>query len=626
MIPKRMEAFLRQKLPERTWKNRLECQDGRCYMEFRATDVDRLARLGIEVDPLGPQLVVCMWDEASPLEVGGYLVVDNLAMGQPAMGGIRMLADITPAEVHSLARGMTLKNAAANLPFGGGKVGILAERSLKPEEHQEVVRRFARLLARYKGLFLPGPDVGTDDKDMKIIAIENGLDTVVSKPAEMGGSQVDQVGAGAGGLVIALQALMEEIPRLKALPQFERLQLPSPQEVTVIIQGFGAMGAHTALMLSKRLPGAKVIGVSDALGYLYDPYGLPVETLFEMWRERGLVTRHFFNEVLISDRWGVSHTKYSSEPNDLLRESAFCLIPASPIANYLGLDESTQPSVTVSKMGQWQLIIEGANTYSPLRARRAARARMEREVYRQRGVLIAPDFLVNSGGVIFAAQEQLIKTPSDLRIPEDVLGDAEAVERWLRAHRRPLSELAEKRRRAGEAYREEVIRRNMHELVDLLVADPDRLPCEAAESLSIRRIARRESDRTAAEVMGPIATVLVHQTLGEAAARLVEANASLLGVVSEQGDLVGVITDWDITRAMSRGTSAQAGLDEVMTRPVIAASPGDTLVQIIERLEHYEISAMPVVQDGKAIGLVSADLLARKSLLRLLQSQALLTE
>ncbi len=142
MIPKRMEAFLRERLPEQTWANRLVREEGRCYMEFTALDVDRLARLGIEVDELGPHSVVCMWDEEAPLEVGGYLVVDNLAMGRPAVGGIRMLPDITPGAVRSLARAMTLKNAASDLPFGGGKVGLLAERSLTPEEHTEVVRRF----------------------------------------------------------------------------------------------------------------------------------------------------------------------------------------------------------------------------------------------------------------------------------------------------------------------------------------------------------------------------------------------------------------------------------------------------------------------------------------------------
>jgi glutamate dehydrogenase (NAD(P)+) len=107
MIPQAMLAFLKERLPERTWRNRLLNEQGRCYMEFNTLDVDRLARLGIQVDDLGPHLVVCMWDESTPLEVGGYLVVDNLAMGKPSMGGIRMLPSVTPAAIHNLARGMT---------------------------------------------------------------------------------------------------------------------------------------------------------------------------------------------------------------------------------------------------------------------------------------------------------------------------------------------------------------------------------------------------------------------------------------------------------------------------------------------------------------------------------------
>ena len=104
MIPKPMEAYLRERLPERTFQNRLVRDGSKCFMEVGPLDVDHLARLGIEVDNLGPRLVVCMWDEDSPLEIGGYLVVDNLAMGRPSMGGIRMLPDVTPAAIHDLAR------------------------------------------------------------------------------------------------------------------------------------------------------------------------------------------------------------------------------------------------------------------------------------------------------------------------------------------------------------------------------------------------------------------------------------------------------------------------------------------------------------------------------------------
>ncbi len=135
------------------------------------------------------------------------------------------------------------------------------------------------------------------------------------------------------------------------------------------------------------------------------------------------------------------------------------------------------------------MIVEGANTYSPIPARRAARMRMERRVYWQAGAVIASDFLVNSGGVIFAAQEHMIETPPHLRLPDEALGDREAIDRWLAEHQADLAELAERRLEAGIKKREEVIRRNMQELVDLLVADPDLLPVEAAEQISINRIA-----------------------------------------------------------------------------------------------------------------------------------------
>jgi len=109
MIPKKMDVYLRENLPEATLKNRLTKDNGKCYLEFTNVDEHLLSRLGIVSDRLGPQLVACMWDESSELEIGGYLVVDNLSMGRASMGGIRMLPDITPADIHNLARGMTLK-------------------------------------------------------------------------------------------------------------------------------------------------------------------------------------------------------------------------------------------------------------------------------------------------------------------------------------------------------------------------------------------------------------------------------------------------------------------------------------------------------------------------------------
>jgi len=618
MIPKQMEQFLKEHLPERTLQNRLVRENGQCYMEFGAMDVERLSRLGIQGDSLGPRLVACVWDEDSPLEVGGYLVVDNLAMGRPAIGGIRLLPDLNPASVFNLARGMTLKNAAANLPYGGGKVGLIAERNLPPEVHTEVIRRFARLLFRYRDLFLPGPDAGTNDADMKTIAIENGLDCAVSKPADMGGNQVDLLGAGGQGLIIALKALIEEMPRLKALPQFADLTIPPPEGITLLCQGFGYMGANAARALAQIIPGARVTGISDTQGYLYDPNGLPIEELYAMFRENRLVTQRYYRERFAH---AAPTTKFSTAPNDLLREDAFCLIPAAHIAQYIDTDPNVHPSMTVDRMGRFAVIVEGANTYSPDPARKAARARMERAVYRQRGTLIATDYLVNSGGVIFAAQEHQIKTPDHLRIPDELLGHRQAVEKWLAEHAEELQALAETRRLAAEKLRQENICRNMHEFIDLLVNDPDLLPGEAAEHLSVQRIAVRDSDRTAAQIMESIITIPAASSVRDAARLLVEAGSPIIAVVGEKNELMGVVTDWDITRAVAQGAAENTPLPKVMTKNVIAATPTDSVLEIVRKLEYFEISAMPVVQDGRVLGMVSTDLLSRRTLLRLLQSR-----
>lgn len=620
MIPKLMEAFLKAQLPEKTWQNRLVREDGMCFMDFGPLDIDRLNRLGIIVDDLGPKVVSCLWDEESPLEIGGYLVVDNLAMGRPSMGGIRMLPDLTPNEIHNLARGMTLKNAAANLPFGGGKVGIIADSKAPNDVHREIIKRFSRLIYRYRDIYLPGPDVGTNDADMKIVAIMNGLDNALSKPAEMGGNRIDQLGAAGGGLAIALEALLTEMPRLQVLPQFSDSSTPRMDQITVIIQGFGAVGANSAKLILKRMPHARIVGISDITGYLFDQHGLPIDILFNNWLSHGSVTKKYFKDNLINLTGKFQPTKYSSFPEDLLRESSFCFLPAAPVANYLDVTEATSPSITTSQMGNWKLILEGANTYSPDPERKLARSRMEREIYRQQGILLVTDYLVNSGGVIFAAQEQLISTPENLRIPEELLGNVASVEKWLADHEEEFASLAERRLVAAEKARDSVIKRNMHELIDQLISDPDILPCEAAESISISRITTREKDRKASDVMESIITIQSTTTLHEAARLLVETSCPILAVINSREQLVGVLSNWDITKAASRGPIEKTTIEQAMTRQVVFAGPDESLLDLVRKLEYYEISAMPIVENKKVMGMVSTDILASRSLYRLLQT------
>ncbi len=612
-----MESFLHEHLPEATLKTRLKKDNGKCYLEFSNIDEHLLSRIGIVVDKLGPHLVACLWDETSELEIGGYLVVDNLSMGSPSMGGIRMLPDIVPSDIHNLARGMTLKNAAANLPYGGGKSGIVAERDLSLEDHDKVIGGFARLIKRYSNIYLPGPDVGTNDADMKTIAIENGIDSVLSKTADMGGNRIDELGAAAGGVVIALQTLLEIMPRLRVLPQFFNLEIPETKDLKILIQGFGAVGAHAARILYERIPDAKVIGVSDLEGYLFNESGLPIRELFKIWEEKRLVTNIFFKEKIFSE--GYKHpTKFSTNRNNLLLENAFCLVPAAPIFNYLGVRASENPSITVDRMGKWVVIIEGANTYSPDPNRKAARTRMEQIVYGEKGVLIANDYLVNSGGVIFAAQEHIIKSPDQLQIPEEMLGDRKAVEKWLKNHSKEFIEFSQQRLKAGEEYREGVIHRNMTELVDLLTTHPDMLPCMAAERISLQRLTARESERTAKDIMISIPTIDVKSTIQEAAALMIQIESGIIAVLSEN-KLVGVVTDWDITAAVA-SNRCDVQLDIIMTKNVVIASPDFSIIDIVRELEQYQISAMPVVEQGKVLGMVNSDLIAQRYILEYLQS------
>jgi glutamate dehydrogenase (NAD(P)+) len=619
MIPQRLEACLQEVIPAALLQKRTRRRDGRCHLVLDYRDEHLLARMGIVCDALGPKLVAFMWDEASPDEIGGYLVVDNLGMGAPSMGGIRMLQEITPADIHNLARGMTLKNAAAHLPFGGGKAGILADPAGPPEQHTRVVRGFARLIRRYRHLYVPGPDVGSNDADMKTIAVENGLEGAVSKPAEMGGNRIDELGAAAGGVVIALQRLIEILPRLAVLPQFSQLKTPAPEEVTVLIQGFGAVGAHAARILRERLPAARVIGVSDSEGYLFSPAGLPVEDLFALWRQYGMATARYFGDHVQSRRARLP-IHYSTDAGNLLRESAFCFVPAAPVFNYLGVLPSEKCSMSVERMGAWSLIVEGANTYSPDPNRKAARTRMEQVVYRQKGVMIATDYLVNSGGVIFAAQEQILPTPPELQIPEGILGNRTEVDSCLRAHGADFARLSEKRLEAGDAYREKVIRRNMTELVDLLASNADLLPCQAAEGISVRRLAEKESERTAKDIMEPIPMVRIDTPLTQVAALIVQERGNIIAVLGDDERIAGVVTTWDITRAVAEGT-CEGRLEAIMTKRVVSAEPAARIPDILRELEQNRISAMPVVENGRVLGVVSSDLLAQRYLPQLLRTQ-----
>jgi len=234
--------------------------------------------------------------------------------------------------------------------------------------------------------------------------------------------------------------------------------------------------------------------------------------------------------------------------------------------------------------------------------------------------MIANDYLVNSGGVIFAAQEHIIPTPLHLQIPAAMLGNRPAVDTWLSENKAEFKALSEKRLAGGNAHRETAIRRNMTELVDLLAADTDMLPSQAAEHIALGRLAAKERERKAQDIMASIPTISSQSRLQAAAALIVNSQSNIIAVLSQDDKLVGVLTAWDITQAVAENVCEQS-VETIMTRKVVAANPASSILDIVTDLEQNQISAMPVVDDGKVLGMVSSDLLAQRYLLRLLRSQ-----
>jgi len=107
----------------------------------------------------------------------------------------------------------------------------------------------------------------------------------------------------------------------------------------------------------------------------------------------------------------------------------------------------------------------------------------------------------------------------------------------------------------------------------------------------------------------------------DAAQIMIDESIDILAVVDDGGTLKGVITDWDVTRASATACAEDLPIVDVMTREIISALTTDSVLDVVRKLELYEISAVPVVKDGKVLGVVTSDLLARRSLYRLLRAQ-----
>jgi len=301
-------------------------------------------------DELGPAKIVHVREPSSGLRA--VVVVDNTACG-PSVGGVRMAADVTTEEVVRLARAMTLKNAGAGLPHGGGKAGIISDPKTAPKER--LMRAFAQTI-RDLHEYIPGPDMGTDEACMAWIHDEIGRS--VGLPRVLGGIPLDEIGATGLGLATAAEVAAEHAG----------LELAG---ASLAVEGFGSVGKHAARRLAEK--GVTLVAVSDSRGGVHDPSGIDVEELIAAKASSGRVTEYARGRK-------ISQQELFAVPCDIL-------IPA---ARPDCIREDNAGSIAA------RMILQGANI--------PATAWAEAMLH-ERGVLCVPDFVANAGGVICAAVE-----------------------------------------------------------------------------------------------------------------------------------------------------------------------------------------------------------------------------
>lgn len=307
-------------------------------------------------DELGPAKIIHVYEPSVNLKA--VLVVDNVAAG-PAIGGVRMALDVTTEECVRLARAMTLKNAAADLPHGGAKVVLCGDPNMPKADKERLIRALACSLREVRE-YIFGPDMGTDEMCMSWINDEIGRAAGLLR--EVGGIPLDEIGATGWGVSHAADVA------LQLCGYFCDFRL---EKARIVVQGFGAVGKHAARFLAARQ--GILVGVADSRGAIYNPDGLDIDELFKL-KEAGQ---------------GVADYPHGQkfERDEVIDFDCDIWIPAARP------DVLTDDNVHRLKA---KLVVQGANiplTYGA-----------EKYLHEQ-GVVCVPDFIANAGGVICAAME-----------------------------------------------------------------------------------------------------------------------------------------------------------------------------------------------------------------------------
>ncbi|MFD1039509.1 Glu/Leu/Phe/Val dehydrogenase [Virgibacillus byunsanensis] len=298
-------------------------------------------------------------DDGSIKIFTGYRAQHNDAVG-PTKGGIRFHPDVTETEVKALSIWMSLKAGIVDLPYGGGKGGIVCDpREMSFRELEGVSRGYVRAISQIVGPTkdIPAPDVFTNSQIMAWMMDEysridefNNPGFITGKPIVLGGSH-GRESATAKGVTICI----EEAAKKKGI---------DVKGARIVVQGFGNAGSFLAKFLHDA--GAIVVGISDAYGALHDPEGLDIDYLLDRRDSFGTVTK-LFNKTISNQ--------------ELLELDCDILVPAA-VENQITEENAHRIKASI--------VVEAANGPTTMEATK---------ILSERGILLVPDVLASAGGV-----------------------------------------------------------------------------------------------------------------------------------------------------------------------------------------------------------------------------------
>lgn len=321
-------------------------------------------------------------DDGSIKVFTGYRSQHNDARG-PHKGGIRYHPDVTLDEVKALSMWMTWKCAIANIPYGGGKGGIICNpKQMSENELERMTRRFAYLIADIIGPYrdIPAPDVYTGGKEMAWImdtysAFKGNYvqpEVITGKPIAIGGSLGRNEATGRGLAYTVREAA-------------KKMEIDMKQ-ATFVVQGFGNAGQFSSKLVEEQ--GAKMIAASDSQGSIIKTDGISVDALMKFKRETGSI-------VGFEDAKSITN-------DELLETECTILIPAA-LENQITKNNADKIKT--------QIIAEAANGPTTPEAD---------EILFKKDILVIPDVLANGGGVTVSYFEWLQNLRRDYWTEEEV--------------------------------------------------------------------------------------------------------------------------------------------------------------------------------------------------------------